>query len=108
MNTYRSENDHIFIKTKGIRAVVCMIIFAAVLFSALFIAFETGHDCQGAECPVCVSIQQCGQIIRGLGGAFAAVAVCVAFYALILDSSFTGTPVYTRASLVGLKIRLNI
>ena len=58
------------------RRLVAIILAAAVLFvmlfSAVFIAEEAGHDCIGENCPVCCQINACRNVLENLS-----LAVCV-------------------------------
>lgn len=43
-----------------------MVLFV-VLFSAFFIVSHADHDCTGEDCPVCACLQQCENILHGVG-----------------------------------------
>ena len=72
-------------------AVLGIAMLVVVLFSAVFVAAETFHDCQGDECPVCEILQQCENNLNQLGSGIIplAVAIIAAFY-LFAGVSDTG------------------
>ena len=72
-------------------AMLGMAMLVVVLFSAVFVASETHHDCQGDGCPVCEILQQCENNLNQLGSGIIplAVAVMAAFY-LFAGVSDTG------------------
>ena len=84
-----------------------LLILAAVLFSAVFIAAEADHDCAGENCSVCVCIRCCAEFLsRLLPGVIAAVhtvlpALCVLSAALVFFALMTEETPVSR------KVRLN-
>lgn len=91
------------------RAAVCaaaVIIFAAAALSHLYIAAEAGHDCSGADCPICACVRLCENILSLLeGGTSACVFAAAAAF-------FTVTAVFSalcgaRETPVSIKVRLN-
>lgn len=44
--------------------IVSILISAALLFSYLYIAFETNHDCTGEHCEICYEIQMRREFIK--------------------------------------------
>ena len=63
-------------------AMLGMAMLVVVLFSAVFVASESQHDCDGDECPICAVLQQCENNLNQLGSGIVplAVAVMVVFY----------------------------
>ena len=41
-----------------------LLVLAAVLFSAFYIAVEADHDCAGEDCPVCLCIRFCADTLN--------------------------------------------
>ncbi|WP_026528120.1 hypothetical protein [Butyrivibrio sp. VCD2006] len=72
-------------------AMLGMAMLVVVLFSAVFVASESQHDCDGDECPICAVLQQCENNLNQLGSGIVplAVAVMVVFY-LIAGVSDSG------------------
>lgn len=58
-------------------AVLGMAMLVVVLFSAVFVASESQHDCQGDECPICAVLQQCENNLNQLGSGIVPLAVAV-------------------------------
>ena len=96
---------HPKIKLAGVLVAVLML--AALLFSAYFIARHADHHCTGEDCPVCIIMHQCESILRGFGriGAGSGLLLCL-------------LPILTRVSVmtagcrredtpVSIKVRLN-
>ena len=93
-------------KKRIISLVVAVAVFFVVLYSALYIAAETDHDCVGENCPICYQISVCENTLKNLSLAVCAVAFAAAFtYTLCRSISACAdvTPSYT---LVSLKVKL--
>ncbi|MCR5057449.1 MAG: hypothetical protein K6A81_02360 [Clostridiales bacterium] len=41
----------------------CLVLFT-LLFSSVFIALESDHECDGHDCPICSILKQCEAVIR--------------------------------------------
>lgn len=96
------------LKTKRVAAgILGMMMLIVVLFSAFCIAAETEHDCTGAECPVCIRIQQCENILHQFGNGATVqasmVLPMVIFLLLVLPVACN----LTQETPVSRKIRLN-
>lgn len=60
--------DHYISRSKRIAmCIMGIMIFIVVLFSVLFIARETNHDCKGDDCPICACLIQCEKTIHQIG-----------------------------------------
>ena len=44
---------------KMIAGIMAMMLLVIVLFSAVFIVVEAGHDCEGEDCHICICIEMC-------------------------------------------------
>ncbi|MBQ9551201.1 MAG: hypothetical protein IJU96_00405 [Clostridia bacterium] len=95
-------------KRKRIAAgVIALVMAAAVLFAAFFIAVEADHDCVGEGCAVCACIQACVQSFRQFGaGRASSAAAAVCFWLLVL-SAFFFLPTFLPQTPVAKKVRLN-
>lgn len=43
---------------------IAFLMLAVMLFSAFYITAEAEHDCSGHDCPICVCIQQCENMLQ--------------------------------------------
>lgn len=94
-------------KKRSLSGILCAIIVAALLVSAVFIAAELHHDCAGEHCPICSAISSWEHLLRvmallaALGGALA------------LTDHSSGAPMSARfgraalPTLVTLKVKLS-
>ncbi len=84
-----------------------MLVLVAVLFSTIYIAAETDHDCSGEDCPVCACMQMCESTLRlisGVAGAAGSLAVPVVFAGIF--SLYTSL-IFRQETPVSRKVRLN-
>ena len=98
------------VRTKRKRAaagVVALVMIAAVLFAALFIAVEADHDCVGEGCAVCACIQACVQSFRSFGAGRPSSAVAALCFWLLLLSAFFLLPTVSLQTPVSRRVRLN-
>ena len=88
----------------GIMGLMMLLI---VLFSAFYIAAEADHDCEGEHCSVCACIQQCKNVLRGIGGCAAPQLsfIAPALFAFLFAAVFAAE--ITQKTLVAERIRLN-
>ena len=93
------------------KAVPCLtmviLIFFSVVFSAFYIASETGHDCTGEDCPICACILQCENILHQTGYGTASRGAVIIPVVFAIASTFLFTYVFFRETLVSKKVRLN-
>lgn len=74
------------VSKRTMAGIMGLMLLAIVLFSVFYIAAETGHNCQGEDCPVCACIQVCDKTLQRMGaGETAAVSVAfpVLFFSLL-------------------------
>lgn len=99
-----SANKSIKLK---ISALAVALLFGIVILSSLsFIAYESGHDCDGAECSVCEILQQCERLLTGFG---AALCTCISHPAFILAFAavlMCGSVFEMINTLISLKVEL--
>ncbi len=57
----KAENTY---ERKWISGIVAFMLVFSMLFSTVYIAVESGHDCSGEDCPICFSLVQCEEIFR--------------------------------------------
>lgn len=79
---------------------------SAMILSSAFVVLETDHECSGDDCPVCLCIALCNEVLRQLSSAHEAVntpsALSITFTVLIL-TAITFAPL---ATLITLKVKL--
>lgn len=98
---------------KGEKALRCiaiiagMMLFSASLFSAFYIASETGHDCCGEGCPICAHIDQCEAIVRNTGDGAAILGVSFLFAVFFTVAAPACDRVFRWSSLITHKVRMN-
>ena len=84
-------------------AAVCFV----MLFSSVFIAVNTDHDCMGEHCPICYQINFCENTLKTLSHAVPAITLAIA----LTDSFSTCLSAFTARkrteSLVTLKVKLS-
>ena len=90
--------------TAGIIATMMLI---AVLFSAVFIAVESGHDCDGEDCPICTCIHQCENTLHNLGNGLISSSFVISPVVIILYTGVCALFVFAQSTLVSNKVRLN-
>ena len=62
-----------------------LLFFAALTLSAVFLAAEAGHECEGEGCHVCARMQECEAALRRFGGVLPGVfAAAVGAFFLLL------------------------
>lgn len=87
--------------------IIGLMMLVLVLFSSFYIAAEADHDCCGEDCPICVCIHQCENILRGIGDGTVVQSAAVAPVILILFAAAFVIAAVSRDTLVSRKVRLN-
>ena len=95
---------------KAIRITACfmgLMTLVAVLFSAVYIAAEAGHDCCGEGCPICACIRQCENTLFGAGDGTRAQYICIIpLIPVLLAAAFLTAAIPGETPVSG-KVRLN-
>lgn len=93
------------------RRIVAMLLAVTVLFvmvySALFIAVESGHDCIGESCPICCQLNACRNTLKNLSLAACAVFFFAALTYTLCRFVFACAEHVYYYTLVNLKIKLS-
>ncbi len=91
-----------------VSAVMAAFLLVLILFSAVFVAAESGHHCEDKEhCPICSCMEICEEILHKVG-AVPALSVILSFFCCIFTYSFTSQILFVfQPTLVSRKIRLN-
>ena len=77
------------------------------LFSVLYIAIESHHDCIGEDCPICQCIIVCENILKKLSTTLFVMSVSVAFVFASKISIIKNLKLIPIQTLVSLKIKLS-
>lgn len=95
------------VKNRRFYAIVfSILIVSTLLFSVMFVAVKTNHDCIGEDCPVCHSIQSCVQTLRTLNTVVVTTIVILAVdYSLVRITLPHVYDIILR-TLVSLKVKL--
>lgn len=95
-------------KKKQITALIMTVaIIFVMLFSALFITVEAGHNCTDNHCPICTQINICINTIKGFALATMAFALAAMMKFLACDIILFIKNAFTQSSLVTLKVKLS-
>lgn len=95
-------------KKKRIAALLLAVtVLFVMLYSALFIAAETDHDCVGENCPICYQINVCQNTLKNLSLAVCAAAFAAAFTYTLCRSISACTDYAQSFTLVSLKVKLS-
>ena len=77
------------------------------LFSVLYIAIESHHDCIGEDCPICQCIIVCENILKKLSTDLFVMSVSVAFVFASKISIIKNLKLIPIQTLVSLKVKLS-
>ena len=77
------------------------------LFSVLYIAIESHHDCIGEDCPICQCIIVCENILKKLSTALFVMSISVAFVFASKISIIKNLKLIPIQTLVSLKVKLS-
>ncbi len=88
----------------GIMAIMMLLV---VLFSAFYLAAESGHDCSGEDCPICEIIQSCENTLQHMGSGLPYTLSVILPFVTLLCSIILTAALLSRSTPVSRKIRLN-
>lgn len=94
-------------KMRALSLLLVIAVCFVMLFSAVYIAAESDHDCTGEHCPICYQIGICVSTLTNpaLAVVAAAIAAAAVYAAVRLPWHAAGR--CTSASLVSLKVKLS-
>ena len=100
------------VKNRSTAGILAAIMLFAVLLSAFYIAsnadhYRVHHDCGDHDCPVCICIQQCESMLRGLDNGISDTAVLCIPLLLLYISISSHAHSFAENTLVSDKVRLN-
>ena len=78
-----------------------------VLFSAFFIAIEANHECTGEDCPVCVCMEYCENVLQKIGDGLTLLTMQMAPVLLCFFTILIPVVVIMQDTPVLCKVRLN-
>lgn len=105
--TNETVNNRIQFLERSIAVLVAAVFLFGMLFSALFIAEESVHDCSGEDCPICEMIAQCENFVKRISPAI--ILAVLAFLAIELVCAYrseTDSDI-VRTTPLSLRVRLN-
>ena len=101
-------NKHIYHNIRRMTAgIISFMVLFVVMFSSVYIAKESLHDCHGDGCPVCACIEQCEDMLHQLGNGILAVAIITVALAVFITSGILPILDLTYETQKKKKIRLN-
>ena len=90
-----------------VAAFISLVMLAIVLFSAFYIAAESGHHCEHEDCPICICLRQCENALNQLGTGIVAHCLLVIPMILALVMVIVFMVDVPEETLVSRKIRLD-
>ena len=92
---------------KLMAAVLAVVLFAIMAFSAFFIAAHSDHECTGDDCPICACLQHCAKILHGFETGIAGITILLVPLSLILYNISLRPDSFAGNTPVSNKVRLN-
>lgn len=92
---------------KKIAAILALLVLFVMLLSVTYVAAESNHRCEGADCPICHQICICEHVLKTLSGA---ASVSIMWYVLRQNLCQVVSVVsgfVRRDTLVSLKVKLS-
>ncbi len=84
-----------------------LLFFALLALSAVFLAAEAQHDCEGEGCHVCARMQECVNALRRAGGPLPSFFAAALGAFLLLLALAAPVFIFARVTPVSGKVRLN-
>ena len=94
-----------------IRRNAAILVGAFLLFviglSFFYVAAEAGHECEDEDCPICMCVEECENVLRQIGNTVLplAIAFVPAIFVILTKKSFSVR--IAGGTLVSRKVRLN-
>ena len=92
---------------KKIAAILALLVLFVMLLSVTYVAAESNHQCEGADCPVCHQICICEQILKTLSGAAGTAIIWYVFWQNLCRVVSVVAGFVRRDTLVSLKVKLS-
>ncbi len=93
--------------SRSFACIMAAMVLIIVLFSSFFIVSHADHDCTGEDCPVCACIQQCENILHGVGDGSIYAASGILPVVLIVGFILTSYCIVVSDTPVSEKVRIN-
>jgi hypothetical protein len=101
-----------FLKINGqkriIARIMAVLMLSFVLAASFFIIAEAAHECEGEDCPICVSIKTCFETLVKIGGGVVLLFSVRVLFAVISELTNIYGISLSGGTLVTKKVRLNI
>lgn len=91
-----------------IALLIAIVLCLAMAFSVAFIVLESDHDCIGEHCEICLEIEACVNLLRGIGFAVLTFLIAVALGHISYKTPKPSEVVRWLDTLVALKVKLTI
>lgn len=94
-------------KSRIAALMLCVLLCFTMLFSVMFVAAESSHDCTGERCHVCVELRACLSLIKSVSLTASALIVFL-FAGYFIQLVFRRAVLDTAGlTLVSLKVKLS-
>lgn len=103
----RKEVCNMANKKRILSAALAVSVLFVVLYSVIFIAAQSHHDCIGENCPICLQIQNCENTLKTLSSAAAVTAVSAIFYVAFFIIRTYNTRPFVSSTPISLKVELS-
>ena len=101
-------NDHMENNRRRMTAgAIGFVVLVVVMFSSVYIAKESVHNCHGEDCPICACIQQCEDMLHQLGNGLLGILIINIAFAIFITSGIFPVLNLIYQTPVSRKIRLN-
>lgn len=94
-------------KRPRLLAWLAALLAAVMFFSALYVALEADHDCDGENCTICAQIGACEDLLRQPGACLAALALALFACYLAPAAEKRGETAPALPTPVTLKVKLS-
>ena len=94
-------------KPKQLSAVLTVLLALVMLFSVVYIALESEHDCCGEDCMICAQLRACEELLQNLLLTTALLSAAVCFCARICIIAHTDLRFAHPHTLIALKVKLS-
>ena len=92
---------------KNMAAVLAVLVLVIMLFSVIYVATESNHQCEGSDCPICHQISICEHVLKTLSAAAGADIIWFVFRQQVYQVIYIVLGFIRRDTLVSLKVKLS-
>lgn len=94
-------------KQRLLAQIVCILFLCVTVFSMIFLAEESNHQCTDTQCPVCTCIHQIEQAIKTLGTGMISGVILIPVLIYLFVSGDPQQKVILNTTLISQKVRLD-